>query len=68
MRLAMMTAATVYIVSPDRPRSRGVPHVFGLADDAIMVAWFAGAVLAETDRFLAWEARQGVVIPGAVTG
>jgi len=27
----------------------------GLIDDAIVVAWIAGAFLAETDRFLAWE-------------
>ena len=40
--------------------------IFGLADDAVMVTWLAGSVLAETERFLEWEARRSSVIPGHV--
>ena len=68
VRVALITAATIYVVSPLDFVPEAFLMVFGLADDAIMVAWLAGAVLSETERFLAWEARQGVVIPGTVTG
>jgi len=66
LRLAMMTAATVYVLSPIDVASELMLLVFGLADDAIMVTWLAGAVLAETERFLEWEARREAVIPGHV--
>ncbi len=66
LRLAMMTAATVYVLSPVDFASELVLLLFGLADDALMVTWLAGAVLAETERFLAWEARRESVIPGHV--
>lgn len=66
MRLAMMTLATVYIVSPIDVMSEAFLLVFGLADDALMVTWLAGAVLDETGRFLEWESRRRAVIPGEV--
>lgn len=66
LRLALMTAATLYVVSP----VDAVPEAFlllaGLADDALVIAWLAGSVLSETDRFLEWEARRRSVIPGNV--
>jgi hypothetical protein len=64
LRLAMMTAATAYIVSPIDLLPEIPLAVFGLADDAVMVTWLAGSVLAETERFLEWEARRSSVIPG----
>ncbi|HEY0698607.1 MAG TPA: YkvA family protein [Micromonospora sp.] len=66
VRLAMMAAATFYVLSPVDLMPELFLAVFGLADDALMVAWLAGSVLAETERFLAWEARQATVIPGHV--
>jgi len=66
LRLAMMAAATAYVVSPIDVVPELLLMVFGLADDALMVAWLAGSVLAETERFLAWEARPDTVIPGHV--
>ena len=45
---------------------RRLPAVLGLVDDAAMVAWLAGALLAETERFLEWErdrARRSPVTP-----
>jgi len=66
MRLALMTAATVYVVSPLDFVPEAFLALFGLVDDVVMVTWLAGSVLAETDRFLAWEARRKAVIPGTV--
>ncbi|MEV1332263.1 YkvA family protein [Micromonospora costi] len=66
LRLALMTAATAYIVSPIDLLPEIPLAIFGLADDAVMVTWLAGSVLAETERFLEWEARRSQVIPGSV--
>ncbi|MGC5330778.1 YkvA family protein [Micromonospora sp. CNZ303] len=66
LRLALMTAATAYIVSPVDLIPEIPLAIFGLADDAVMVTWLAGSVLAETERFLEWEARRSSVIPGHV--
>jgi uncharacterized membrane protein YkvA (DUF1232 family) len=55
MKVAMMAAATAYIVSPIDLVPEAFLLVVGLADDAVMITWLAGAVLAETERFLEWE-------------
>ncbi|MCY1142972.1 YkvA family protein [Actinoplanes sp. Pm04-4] len=62
LRLAMMAAATAYVVSPVDFIPELFLTVFGLADDAVMVAWLAGAVLAETQRFLEWERQQDRIV------
>lgn len=64
LRLAMMSAAVVYVASPIDLVPELFLTVFGLADDMLMVTWLAGSVLAETERFLAWEASRASVIPG----
>lgn len=64
LRLAMMAAATAYVVSPVDLVPELFLTVLGLADDALMVTWLAGTVLAETERFLKWEAHRHAVIPG----
>ncbi|GIF75510.1 YkvA family protein [Asanoa siamensis] len=66
LRLAMMTAATIYVISPLDFVPEAFLAIFGLVDDVVAATWLAGAVLAETERFLAWEARQKGVIPGTV--
>ena len=66
MRVALMTAATLYVVSPIDVMSEAVLFVFGLADDAVMITWLAGAVLAETERFLEWEKARDAILPGSV--
>lgn len=66
LRVALMAAATAYVLSPLDFVPEAFLTVFGLADDALMVTWLAGSVLAETERFLEWEARRGAVIPGKV--
>jgi len=63
LRVAMMAAATAYVVSPIDVIPEAFLLVVGLADDAVMITWLAGTVLAETERFLEWEKqRDGVVV------
>lgn len=63
-RLAAMALAALYIVSPVDL----VPELFlafiGLIDDAAVAVWFAGALMAETERFLEWERRRKPVVDG----
>jgi uncharacterized membrane protein YkvA (DUF1232 family) len=66
LRLAMMAAATAYLASPVDLVPELFLTVFGLADDALMVTWLAGSVLAETERFLTWEKHRESVIRGHV--
>jgi uncharacterized membrane protein YkvA (DUF1232 family) len=63
-RLAMMVVAAMYMVSPVDLVPEAVFLVLGLVDDAAVAAWFAGAVLDETERFLAWERQRATTIPG----
>ena len=63
-RLAMMAAAGALIVSPIDVVPEAFFLVLGLVDDAAMVAWLAGALLDETERFLEWERQRARTIPG----
>jgi len=62
MRVALMAAATAYVVSPIDVIPEAFFFVFGLADDAVMITWLAGTVLSETERFLEWEKRRDDVV------
>lgn len=66
LRVALMTAATVYVVSPIDAVPEAFLWVFGLADDAVMITWLAGSILSETGRFLEWEAQRAAIIAGSV--
>ena len=66
MRVALMAAATVYVVSPVDFIPEAMFLLVGLADDAVMIAWLAGSVLSETARFLEWERARAAVLPGSV--
>jgi uncharacterized membrane protein YkvA (DUF1232 family) len=57
-----MAAATAYVVSPIDVIPEAIFLIFGLADDAVMITWLAGAVLAETERFLEWEKQRDRVV------
>jgi len=57
LRMALMAGATAYVISPIDL----IPEGF-LVDDAVMVAWLAGTVLSETDRFLEWEKQRDRVV------
>jgi uncharacterized membrane protein YkvA (DUF1232 family) len=65
-RLGLMALAVLYIVSPIDLVPEGFLLVFGIADDAFVAMWLAGAVIGEADRFLAWERSRSRVIPGEV--
>ena len=62
MRVLLMAAATAYVVSPIDAIPEALFLVFGLVDDAAMIAWLAGAVLSETGRFLEWEKQRDRVV------
>jgi uncharacterized membrane protein YkvA (DUF1232 family) len=65
-RLAMMAVAGLYIVSPIDLVPEAFLFVLGLVDDAAVAAWFAGALLDETERFLEWERQRAMTVPGRV--
>ena len=54
-RLAAISAALLYVVSPFDLVPEAVLPLIGLADDAVVLAWVAGALLSETDSYLRWE-------------
>jgi uncharacterized membrane protein YkvA (DUF1232 family) len=65
-RLALMALSAAYIISPIDAVPEAIFLVLGLIDDAAVVAWLAGAVLDETERFLEWEKQRARTIPGHV--
>lgn len=65
-RLAMMLVSAAYIASPIDLVPEGLLMFIGLVDDAAVAAWFAGALMDETERFLAWEKDRARVVPGRV--
>ncbi|GAA4406576.1 hypothetical protein GCM10023168_21680 [Fodinibacter luteus] len=64
-RLALMLAATGYIVSPI-DLLPDVLGLVGLADDAVVMGWLATRFVEETEAFLEWE-RAGVRPTGPAT-
>lgn len=74
-RLGLMAVAVAYVVAPVDLFPEAALLLVGLADDAVVLAWLAGALLQETDDFLAWESARGTVredrervVPGSVVG
>lgn len=71
-RLLLMGVALAYVVSPVDLMPEALMLLVGMGDDAFVLSWLAGAVLVETERFLAWEgdpvAASGPegVVPGQV--
>lgn len=63
-RLALMAAATAYLASPVDLIPRRLAPVAGLADDAVVLAWLASAIVQDTDAFLAWEATRKRTVQG----
>jgi len=57
--VALLAAAVVYVVSPLDFVPEALFGVFGLADDAVVVAWLAAALVNDTEAFLAWERGMG---------
>src|SRR4051794_25431015 len=59
LRLMMMAAASLYILSPIEAIPEAVFLFVGLIDDAFVLTWLTGALLSETERFLEWEKTKG---------
>ena len=57
--IALLAAAVAYIVSPLDFMPEALFSVFGLADDAVVVAWLAAALVNDTEAFLTWERSAG---------
>ena len=54
-RIAALLAAALYVLSPVDLVPEALFGIFGLADDAMLVSWLAGALLVDTDAYLARE-------------
>lgn len=70
-QLGLIALGVLYAVSPVDLVPEAIIPLIGLADDAFVVTWVAGRVLAETEAFLRWEkaepsARRPDVVPGQV--
>ena len=64
-RLALMLAATGYIVSPLDLIPEAVFPILGIADDAMVLSWLASRFVEETESFLEWErAKAGMPYAG----
>jgi uncharacterized membrane protein YkvA (DUF1232 family) len=59
LRIFLMAAASLYILSPLDAIPELFLSIFGLIDDAFVVAWLTGTLLSETERFLEWEKTKG---------
>jgi len=65
-RLAALALGAVYVLSPIDLVPELVLPLIGWADDAVVLAWVLGALLVETEAFLAWESARNRVLPGEV--
>jgi len=65
-RALAVVAGALYVLSPVDLVPEAFLGVFGLADDALVAAWLAGAVLSEVDHFLDWERGRDRVVQGTV--
>jgi len=64
-RMAALLLAAVYVVSPIDLVPELVLPVIGVGDDAIVLAWLVGTLLAEAETFLEWdEASRGTSADG----
>jgi uncharacterized membrane protein YkvA (DUF1232 family) len=69
-RIALAGLGLVSVVSPVDLIPELILPLIGLADDALILAWVVGALLSETEAFLAWEQEtrlaKGKVVSGQV--
>jgi uncharacterized membrane protein YkvA (DUF1232 family) len=65
-RLAMMAVALVYVISPIDIVPEAFLALFGLGDDALVVAWLAGALLGDAEQYLDWEREDSRTVPGHI--
>ncbi len=63
-RIAALVAAAAYVASPVDMIPEKLMPLVGLADDAVVLAWLAAALVHDTDEFLAWEAARKNTVRG----
>jgi uncharacterized membrane protein YkvA (DUF1232 family) len=64
-RLGVMLAALAYLVSPIDLLPEVLLPLIGVGDDALVLAWLAGALLTESERFVVWERWGSAAAPCA---
>lgn len=65
--LVGLVAAAAYLLSPVDLMPEGVLGVFGLGDDAFVLAWLASTLVNSTEDFLGWERATGGASAGPAT-
>jgi uncharacterized membrane protein YkvA (DUF1232 family) len=65
-QLALLLAAVLYVVSPVDLVPEAALSIFGLGDDALVVAWIATALVNQTEGYLAWERQRENTVQGDV--
>ncbi len=65
-RIVVVLLGIGYVLSPVDLVPEILVPLLGLGDDAFVAAWLAGAILSETDAFLAWEKGRSTVVDGEV--
>jgi uncharacterized membrane protein YkvA (DUF1232 family) len=65
-QLALLLAAVLYVVSPVDLVPEAALTIFGLGDDALVVAWIATALVNQTEGYLAWERQRENTVQGDV--
>lgn len=65
-RVALFAGAVAYLLSPIDLLPEAILPLIGLADDAVVLAWLAAALVTETERFLQWEYAMRNPVPGWV--
>lgn len=63
-RAVTVVIGALYVLSPVDLVPEALLGIFGLADDALVAAWLAGAVLSEVDAFLDHERAEERVVQG----
>ncbi len=63
-RLVALGIGAVYIISPIDLVPEAFFLAFGLVDDGVVLAWLAGGLLDEAERFLDWEKRAAPKVDG----
>ncbi len=65
--LLALFGGLLYVLSPIDLVPEGLLAVIGLADDAVLLAWMAAALVTDTEDFLHWE-RGRHTVPSHVVG
>jgi uncharacterized membrane protein YkvA (DUF1232 family) len=65
-RIALAVVAVAYVVSPVDLVPEAFVPLLGLGDDAVVVTWLVGALMAESGAFLDWERGRARTVVGEV--